>query len=42
MLLGEDMLNVVRQFAVILPQPAILTTVVGPLPHQSAPGGVHR
>jgi hypothetical protein len=41
-LFGDDMLNVVRQLAVLLAQQAILATVIRPAPDKVSRGGVHR
>jgi hypothetical protein len=41
-LLGDDMLDVVRQLAVLLAQQAILTTVICSSPDKVPRGGVHR
>src|SRR5208283_4310216 len=42
MLLRNDVLDVVRELTVLLAQQAILTAVIGALPHQSAGGGIHQ
>jgi hypothetical protein len=41
-LFGDDMLNVVRQLAVLLTQQAIFTTVIRPAADKVPCGGIHR
>jgi len=41
-LFGDDMLNVVRQLALLLAQQAILATVIRPAPDKVPRSGVHR
>jgi len=40
-LLRENMLDVMREVAVFLPQQAILAAVMGAFPHKSAGDGIH-
>jgi hypothetical protein len=42
MLLGDDMLDVVSQLAVLLAEQAILATVVRSSPDKVASSGIHR
>ena len=42
MLFGDNVLNVMRQFAVLLRQAAILATILGTLANKMARRGIHR
>jgi hypothetical protein len=41
MFLGDNVLNMVRQFGVLLRQQAVLTTILGPLPNEIGRGRIH-
>ena len=41
MLFGDNVLDVMRQFGVLLWQQAVLTTILRPLSNKVARGGIH-